>query len=153
VSAVVDPTQLRFALDELINNAIRHNPPETPVLLSVSSVDGEFSIAVADRGSGIAPEAQPRIFDRFIRLRRTHKDGSLGLGLALVKAIAEAHGGRLILDSVPGAGTTFTLCLPAEEGGSAPETGDGEDAIVSGERPIDWDPDCAAQMRRGPGAC
>ena len=143
VSALVDPSQLRFALDELINNAIRHNPPETPVVLSVSSVDGEVSVAVTDRGSGIRPEAQPRIFDRFVRLSTTHEDGSLGLGLALVKAIAEAHGGRLLLHSVPGAGTTFTLRLPAE-GGIVPKTGDGEDITVAGSRPADRDPDCAA---------
>jgi signal transduction histidine kinase len=143
VSALLDPTQVRFALDELINNAIRHNPPETPVVLSVSSVDGEASMAVTDRGSGILREAQPRIFDRFVRLSRTREDGSLGLGLALVKAIAEAHGGRLFLHSVPGAGTTFTLCLPAE-GGIVPKTGDGEDADVAGERPSGRDPDCAA---------
>lgn len=143
VSALVDPTQLRFALDELINNAIRHNPPETPVVLSVSSVDDEVSIAVTDHGSGIRREAQPRIFDRFVRLSTTHEDGSLGLGLALVKAIAEAHGGRLLLHSVPGAGTTFTLRLPAKAGIS-PKAGDGEDTTVAGERPADRDPDCAA---------
>ena len=143
VSALLDPTQLRSALDELVNNAVRHNPPGTPVVLSVSSVDSEVSIAVTDRGSGILREAQPRIFDRFVRLSKTHEDGSLGLGLALVKAIAEAHGGRLHLHSVPGAGTTFTLRLPAE-GGIAPKTGDGEDANVTGEGPTDRDPDCAA---------
>jgi signal transduction histidine kinase len=150
VSALVDPTQLRVALDELINNAIRHNPPGTPVVLSVSSMDGAVSIAVTDNGSGIPREAQPRIFDRFIRLRRTHEDGSLGLGLALVKAIADAHAGRLLLHSVPGAGTTFTLCLPAE-GGIAPKTGDGEDAAVAGETSTDRDPECAAQLRGRPG--
>ena len=122
------------------------------MVLSVSSVDGEVSIAVTDRGSGIRREAQPRIFDRFVRLSRTHEDGSLGLGLALVKAIAEAHGGRLLLHSVPGAGTTFTLSLPAE-GGIVPKTGDGEDADVAGERPTDQDPDCAGQMRGRPGPC
>jgi len=131
VSALVDPTQLRSALDELINNAIRHNPPETPVFLAVSSVDGEASISVTDRGSGIRREAQSRIFARFIRLSTTHEDGSLGLGLALVKAIAEAHGGRVLLHSVPGAGTTFTLRLPAK-GGIVPKAGDGEDITVAG---------------------
>jgi signal transduction histidine kinase len=131
VSALVDPTQLRFAIDELINNAIRHNPPETPVVLSMSSVDGEVSVAVTDSGRGIRLEAQPRIFDRFVRLSRTHEDGSLGLGLALVKAIAEAHGGRLLLHSAPGAGTTFTLRLPVN-GGIVPKAGDGEDTTLAG---------------------
>ena len=97
----------------------------------MSSVDGEVSVAVTDRGPGIRLEAQPRIFDRFVRLSRTHEDGSLGLGLALVKAIAEAHGGRLLLHSAPGAGTTFTLRLPAK-GGIVPEAGDCEDTTVAG---------------------
>jgi signal transduction histidine kinase len=150
VSAVVDPTQLRFALDELINNAIRHNPPETPVVLSVSSMDGEVSIAVTDRGSGIRHEAQPRIFERFVRLSRTHEDGSLGLGLALVKAIAEAHGGRLLLHSIPGAGTTFTLCLPVQ-GRSVPKTADAEDATAVTEGSTDRDAGRAARVGGRPG--
>ena len=78
---------------------------------------------------GLRPD--PRSLDRFVRLSRTHEDGSLGLGIALVEAIAEAHGGRLLLRSAPGAGTTFTLRLPAK-GGIVPKAADCEDTTVAG---------------------
>jgi signal transduction histidine kinase len=124
VSAPLDPTHVRDALDELVSNAVRHSEPGTPVKLSVSQVDGGVSISVADRGPGIPYEAQARVFDRFGRLDQQHPDGGLGLGLALVKAIAEAHGGHLSLRSVPGMGTTFDLWLPT--GAAAADTTLGE---------------------------
>jgi two-component system OmpR family sensor kinase len=67
---------------------------------------------VKDTGPGIAPEAQARIFDRFVRLERTGE--GTGLGLAITTAVAEAHGGRVELDSRPGAGARFTVVIPTE---------------------------------------
>ena len=112
VSTSLDPAQVRNALDELISNAVRHTPPGTPITLSVSRVDSAVVLSVADRGPGIPYEAQERIFDRFARLGGRDPQGGIGLGLALVKAIAEAHGGRLSLTSAPGSGATFALWLP-----------------------------------------
>jgi signal transduction histidine kinase len=153
LSVPLDRAQLRDALDELINNAIRHNPPHTSIALSVSSVDGGAAIAVTDRGSGIPPEEEPRIFDRFIRLRQAQPgDSGLGLGLALVKAIAEAHGGRLLLHSVPGEGTTFTLWLPGR-GDVVPEIGEDDGADVAEESRGDRNPDDAVPVHGSPGTC
>jgi signal transduction histidine kinase len=73
-------------------------------------------LAVSDTGPGIGPEDLPRVFDRFFRLdaARTRARGGSGLGLAICKELVEAHGGRIWVDSVPGAGSTFTLTLPAQ---------------------------------------
>jgi signal transduction histidine kinase len=107
-----DPARLRDGLDELISNAVQHTPPGTPITLSVSRLGGGVAVSVADRGPGIPYEVQARVFDRFARVGQRNPGGGLGLGLALVKAIVEAHGGRLALRSVPGRGAAFMLWLP-----------------------------------------
>jgi signal transduction histidine kinase len=79
-------------------------------------------VAVRDRGSGLTSEQQTRIFDRFYRAdeSRARSSGGLGLGLPIAKAIVEAHHGTLAVESVPGAGCTFVVTLPA---GAAPSEG------------------------------
>jgi signal transduction histidine kinase len=71
-------------------------------------------IVVQDTGIGIPPEGLPRIFERFYRVdpARSREAGGAGLGLCIAKTIAEAHGGRIEVQSTPGAGSTFTLVLP-----------------------------------------
>ncbi|HEY7174441.1 MAG TPA: HAMP domain-containing sensor histidine kinase, partial [Micromonosporaceae bacterium] len=108
-----DAEQLRDAMDELINNALRHTPAGTPVVVSVVDVDGGVAVRVADRGPGIPHHVQDRVFDRFARLGGRRSDGGFGLGLALVRAIAEAHGGNVSVQSKPGRGATLSLWLPA----------------------------------------
>ena len=73
-------------------------------------------LTVGDTGSGIAPEDLPRLFERFFRAdkSRTPANGRSGLGLAISKAIVEAHGGSIEVTSEPGAGTTFTIRLPED---------------------------------------
>ncbi|MFI1993732.1 ATP-binding protein [Actinoplanes sp. NPDC020271] len=106
-----DPERLRQILGNLLSNAIRHTPPGGTVTLRPLPNGAE----VADTGSGIAPDDLPRIFDRFWRAdsSRSRSTGGSGLGLAISRKLARAHGGDLTVHSVPGAGTVFTLTLPA----------------------------------------
>ena len=84
------------------------------VVQSVARVPGAVALSIADRGSGIAHDDQRRIFERFYRAEnaRARNVRGSGIGLALVKHIAEAHGGRVEVESTPGRGATFTVYVP-----------------------------------------
>jgi hypothetical protein len=110
-----DPTRLAEVLDHLMENALRHTPAGGVVTLSAERALGEVRLQVSDTGRGIPFHVQAHIFDRFSGGER----GSSGLGLALVKALVELHGGWVALESEPGAGATFTCHLP--ETAEAPE--------------------------------
>ena len=105
-----DAHRLGQILDHLMENALRQTPPEGTVTLSARRALGEVQLHVADTGRGIPFHVQAHIFDRFVGRDR----GGPGLGLALVKALVELHGGWVQLESEPGAGSTFTLHLPEE---------------------------------------
>jgi two-component system sensor histidine kinase SenX3 len=109
-----DQTLLVTALCNLIENAIAYSPAETPVSVSRRQVGGLVEIAVTDRGIGIAPEHQRRVFERFFRVdpARSRATGGTGLGLAIVKHVLANHGGEVRLWSSPGTGSTFTMRLP-----------------------------------------
>jgi len=110
-----DRMLLVTAVTNLISNAVNYSPERTPVSVS-RAVDGEMvSIRVTDRGIGIAPEHQARVFERFFRVdkARSRATGGTGLGLAIVKHVAQNHNGVVTLWSRPGTGSTFTLELPA----------------------------------------
>jgi signal transduction histidine kinase len=102
------------ALANLIDNAIKYS--DTRKVLTVEAVlrDGGLALTVGDEGIGIPREEQDRIFDKFYRVGRSETQGrrGSGVGLALVRHVAEAHGGRVSVDSRPGAGSRFTLWLP-----------------------------------------
>jgi len=101
---------------------VQHTRVGDEIGLGSSLADGELRLWVRDTGPGVPVEEQDRVFERFARARgNTHREGA-GLGLSIVRAIAEAHGGRVVLSSRPGAGALFTLALPA----AAPET-DGDE--------------------------
>ncbi|MDQ7841457.1 MAG: HAMP domain-containing sensor histidine kinase [bacterium] len=106
--AEADQDQLREALSNLVDNAIKHAGPEATV--TIEACPGRLS--VRDDGPGIPPERLERIFDRFYRHSRTW-EGS-GLGLAIVRSIVDAHGGRVWAESAPGRGTAFHVELPVE---------------------------------------
>ncbi|MCU0245717.1 MAG: HAMP domain-containing histidine kinase [Bryobacter sp.] len=110
-----DRDALSSAVLNLLDNAIKYSPEGVPVELQASGEDGWVTIGVRDRGCGIAPEEQRRIFDRFYRGAHTTGGAAqgVGLGLALVKRIADAHGARLRVESAPGEGSTFYLSLRA----------------------------------------
>jgi signal transduction histidine kinase len=114
-----DAKRLSQVLDHLVENAVRQSPSGGAILLSARRALGEIQIQVSDQGRGIPFHVQAHIFDRFIGRDR----GGPGLGLALVKALVELHGGWVALESEPGAGATFTCHLPEEAyaGAAAPE--------------------------------
>ena len=105
---------LRRAILNLVDNAVKYTPAGGKVELSLLVADGEARIVVRDTGIGIDPADAPRIFDPFVRLdaARGRDAGGAGLGLALVRAIVETHGGTIAVDSTPGAGSRFTVRLP-----------------------------------------
>ena len=105
-----DTDRVRQALANLIDNAIGHSPAGGTVTVAARRVGVSVAIAVTDEGDGIDPDDFERIFDEGVRLTST-RPGS-GLGLAVVRAIAVAHGGLVEVESSEGQGTTFTLVLP-----------------------------------------
>jgi signal transduction histidine kinase len=109
--AVVDPAQLRQALDNLVRNAVEATPEGGRVSLSACREGGGHAVEVRDTGRGIEPDHLPRIFDLYFT---TKADGT-GVGLALTQQIVTAHGGTIEVDSRPGGGTTMTVRLPAGE--------------------------------------
>ena len=111
--AWVDPDRVAEALDEVIGNAIVHTPPGTAISVSAHGEDGQHVIAVSDRGPGVPLEALPGIFDRFAHSTESDHRG-VGLGLAIVQAICERHGGVAVVRPRPGGGSVFELRLPAD---------------------------------------
>ncbi|MBK4156910.1 sensor histidine kinase [Corynebacterium macginleyi] len=110
-----DRSLLVTALSNLISNAINYSPEELPVSISQKVVgDDVVLIRVTDRGIGIPPEHQKRVFERFFRVdqARSRQTGGTGLGLAIVKHVVANHGGNIKLWSRPGTGSTFTIELP-----------------------------------------
>ncbi len=114
-----DPIRIRQAMDNLIANAVVHSPQGTEVVVGAELVRGAVRISVQDVGDGIPEEEHASIFDPGVRLDR-QAPGS-GLGLAVARAIAEAHGGTLSVRSSPGEGATFVLSLPSELSASPQE--------------------------------
>jgi heavy metal sensor kinase len=113
-----DRLALRQALLNLVDNAIKHSPEGTRVLVQTGTDPGGAWVAVTDEGPGIAPEHRQRVFERFYRVdkSRSREMGGTGLGLSLAKWTAEAHGGRIELSSEEGKGSTFRIILPRAEG-------------------------------------
>jgi len=109
-----DEDALRRGVANLVANAIKHGGEENAVKVSVEGLSGEVSISVSDRGPGIPSSEVPHLFEAFYRGRRARERqvrGS-GLGLSLVQQIAREHGGRVEVDTRPGAGSRFSIILP-----------------------------------------
>jgi heavy metal sensor kinase len=109
-----DEELLRRLIGNLLDNAVRHAPPGTVVDVDLKRVDGRFVLEVSNLGEGIPPQIQPHIFERFVRGddARTSASGGAGLGLALARWIARAHGGDVTLVSSSNERTTFSAVLP-----------------------------------------
>ena len=112
---VVDPDRIGQVLGNLLDNALRHTPPGGQVTLSAEASGQMVTLAVTDTGEGIPADHLPHVFERFYRVgsARDRGHGGSGIGLAIAKALVEAHGGRISAASAgPGRGSTFTVTLP-----------------------------------------
>lgn len=110
-----DPLLFNRALTNLIDNALRFTPDHGRISITVGRSDGATEVVVSDNGTGIPSEHLPRVFDRFYRVDASRTAGGTGLGLSLVKSIAELHGGTARVESVAGQGTTVRLTFPEPE--------------------------------------
>ena len=119
-------SRLRQVVDNLLTNARVHTPPETPIHVSLGRDGDSVVLEVADEGPGVAPEEAERIFERFYRTdrARTRSQGGVGLGLPIVRAIADAYGGSVGYRPRPGGGSVFRVVLPVNgAAGSETRTG------------------------------
>ncbi len=139
VSLRGDRAQLGLLLSNLLDNALRHTPAKGTVGVRLEAAEGRAVLQVADTGEGIPAGELSRIFERFYRVdkARARRTGGTGLGLAIVRHVAGNHGGEVKVDSQEGAGSTFTLRLPAGPGPGAVAVGParaGSSAVATDSR-------------------
>jgi two-component system OmpR family sensor kinase len=111
-AVMIDQQRIQQVLSILLDNATKYSEPGQGVEISISWKDTFIIIAVKDSGGGISAAEVENIFERFVRFSK-HNEG-LGLGLPIAKAIVEAHGGTIAVESAQGQGSTFSITLPAE---------------------------------------
>jgi len=133
--------RVRQALVNLVANAIKFSPAGGEVRVGARPEDDNVTLWVRDRGIGMSPDAMQDLFTKFYRVdnAETRRIGGTGLGLALVKEIADAHGGRVWVESALGEGSTFYLALPRATAAASRETS------VDGDAPAAADPTVAAR--------
>jgi len=107
----IDDVLIEQVLINLLDNALKYTPPESPISITVSATDRDVYVEVADRGPGLPPGEEKRIFDKFYRGERGAGRGA-GLGLAICEAIVRAHGGRIWAQNLPEGGVAFFFSLP-----------------------------------------
>ena len=110
--ADVDPNRIQQALANLLDNAVKYTREHGRISIECSSSDDTVQVRIKDDGIGIPVAEQPRIWDRLYRGDKSRGHRGLGLGLSLVKAVVEAHGGRVTVESAEGAGSEFSVSLP-----------------------------------------
>ncbi len=120
-----DPRRLEQVLANLVSNAIKYSPHGGTIRISGRATPREVIVTVTDEGIGIPPEEQERIFERFYRASaaRARQTPGTGLGLYLARAIVEAHGGRIWVESTPGRGSSFSFSIPRPRESSAGASG------------------------------
>ena len=122
VFLTADHALLKQALRAIVDNSIKYTPPGGEISISCRQRESRVELEVSDTGIGISEKDLPHIFDRFYKAdeARTRGKGSSGLGLSIAKWIIERHKGEIRVKSVPGKGTTFTVCLPNLQGPCRP---------------------------------
>ena len=147
-----DRLRLRQMLNNLLSNAIKFTPSNGTIYVSARREGAETHLSVADTGPGIEPADQERVFEEFHQTGDAEsRAAGTGLGLALTRRLAEAHGGRVELWSEPGRGSRFTLVLPAAERAHEPDearrTADATDGVQGGVLVIEDDASAASLLR------
>lgn len=109
-----DDSRLRQAVGNLIRNALVHTPSESPIEVALETHDGVATMSVVDHGPGLKPDDAGRVFEPFYRAdpSRSRDSGGAGLGLSIVAAVVDAHGGSVRVSDTPGGGATFEVELP-----------------------------------------
>ncbi|MBI5958694.1 MAG: sensor histidine kinase KdpD, partial [Chloroflexi bacterium] len=108
----VDLVLAAQALVNLVDNAVKYSPADTPIDIRAYADDGQVVIEVSDRGAGIPSEEFEHIFDKFYRVQQMSDTSGTGLGLSISRGIVELHGGRIWASNRSGGGTTFSITLP-----------------------------------------
>lgn len=114
-AVTADERRLTQALCNLLDNAVRYSPDGATVQVTAMRQDAFVRVAVTDTGHGIPTEEQERVFEPFVAIDRQGQSGGTGLGLAVCRGLIELMGGKIDLVSIPGAGSTFSVTLPAAE--------------------------------------
>jgi two-component system sensor histidine kinase KdpD len=107
----VDPVLFEQVFWNLLENAVKYTPDESPIDIRARATDGVVTMEIADRGPGFRAGEESRVFEKFFRGQRTNR-GGVGLGLAICRGIVEAHGGALFAENRPGGGALFRIVLP-----------------------------------------
>ncbi|MFM1922136.1 MAG: hypothetical protein RLZZ303_3770 [Candidatus Hydrogenedentota bacterium] len=117
LKARISAALLEQGVTNLIDNAVKYSEPGSEVRVKAAAVEGQVVVSVQDQGCGIPAEHLPRLFERFYRVdkARSREVGGTGLGLAIVKHIAQAHAGRVEVESKPGSGSVFRIILPGPD--------------------------------------
>lgn len=109
----IDGILIQQVLTNLLDNAVKYSPPDTPLELSATAGDGVLTVSVADRGPGLKPGDEQRVFEKYFRAGGN--EGGAGLGLPICRGIVELHGGRIWAENRDGGGATFRFTLPLAE--------------------------------------
>jgi K+-sensing histidine kinase KdpD len=111
----IDSVALEQVLVNLVDNAVEHTPPSTPIEIIGAANNGQITIDVADHGPGLPKGAESRIFDKFFRAHGGQNRHGIGLGLAICRAIIDGHGGTITAQNRPGGGAIFHITLPQSQ--------------------------------------
>ena len=114
LNASIDFSLMIKVLVNLLDNAVKYSPPDSPIETRADEVEHRVEVQIADRGFGIPLQDLLLVFDKFYRVQRPQKIGGIGLGLSICKAIIEAHQGEIRIENRPGGGTLVKIALPVE---------------------------------------